>query len=337
MSAVHPLSRSATRSAAAWCGGLAAFALFAGAVRILPWVLDPAVPLRVALPFARGVAELAVEAAIFVGWPLGWALAAHRFAERGEARAMMLLGESPEQTTLSQWRSGAVLAAILALASAMGALDASAPGRMAQDLVAQGRAACAHASAPSTYAVPFVDATWLCAPGSEPRLYGTGPGSLRSIVFSAKDARIAGDMRRIELDDARFSLQSADVRVSSVVIHGMSPWTHASNVPPLARAIVVVVSAALAALVAMHAALTRLAHGTLASIAVAVSGPLAALGLMRAFERADVPAALYFVTPIVSAGAPLAIAFFSRALRASKSGKRPSWATSDRASYSSSD
>ena len=250
---------------------------------------------------------------------------------------MMLLGESPTQTALAQWRSAGPLALLLALASAMGALDASAPGRMAQDLVAQGRAACAHASAPSTYAVPFVDATWLCAPGAEPRLYGTGPGSLHSVVFSAKDAHIAGDMRRIELDDARFSFQNTDAHVNAVVIHGMSPWTHASNVPPFSRALIVVLSAALAALVALHAALTRLAYGTFASIAVAVSGPLAALGLMRAFERADAPAALYFVTPIVSAGASLAIAFFSRALRASKSGKRPSWATSDRASYSSSD
>ncbi len=337
MRAVHPLSPAAFRSASLWCGGLAAAALFAGAVRILPWVLDPSVPMRVALPFARGVAELAVEAALLVGWPLGWALAAHRFAERGEARALMLLGESPEQTMLAQWRSGLPLAAILAFASAMGASDASAPGRMAQDLVSQGRAACANVTKPSTYAIPFIDATWLCAADQPPRLYGTGPGSLHSVVFTAKDARIAGDMRRIELDDARFSFQGADVHVNEVAIHGMSPWTHASNVPPSSRAIVVVLSAALAALVAMHAALTRLAHGTFATIAVAVAGPLAALGLMRAFERADAPAAVYFVTPIVSAGVPLAIAFFSRALRASKSGKRPSWATSDRASYSSSD
>src|SRR5437660_175150 len=94
-SSMHPLSRAAAKSSAIWCGGLAVAALFAGAVRILPWVLDPSVPMRVALPFARGVAELAIEAAILVGWPIGWALAAHRFAERGEARAMMLLGESP--------------------------------------------------------------------------------------------------------------------------------------------------------------------------------------------------------------------------------------------------
>jgi hypothetical protein len=336
---VHPLSPAAAKSAAIACGGLVIAALFAGAIRILPWVLDPSVPMRVVLPFARGVGELAIEAAILVGWPIGWSLAAHRFAERGEARAMMLLGESPIATTLAQWRSGAPLAIVLVIASMMGARDSSAPGIMAQDLVAQGRAACAHVSAPSTYAIPFVDATWLCAPNTEPRLYGSGPGSLHSVAFNAKDAHIAGDMRRIDLDDARFSLESvnANVHANHVALHGMSPWTHASNVPPLERALVVLLTAALAALVSVFASLTRLAHGPLAAIGVAASGPLAALASMRAMERADAPAALYFVTPIVAVGATLAIAFFSRALRASKQGKRPTWATSDRASYSSSD
>ena len=336
---MHPLSPSASKSALIWCGGLVLAALFAGAVRILPWVLDPSVPMRVALPFARSVGELAVEAAILVGWPLGWALAAHKFAERGEARAMMLLGESPFRATVLQWRSGAALAGVLAIASAMGARDASAPGITAQDLVAQGRAACSNAAAPTTYAIPFVDATWLCRPGAEPILYGNGPGSLHAVAFTAKDARIAGDMRRIELDDARFSLESLSARVHAnhVVLHGMSPFTHASNVPPLERAVVIVLTAALAALASMFSALTRLAHGTLAAVGVAVAGPLAALAVMRALERADAPASAYFVTPIVAAGASLAIAFFSRALRASKSSKRPTWATSDRASYSSSD
>jgi hypothetical protein len=52
-------------------------ALLAGAVRILPWLLDPSVPMRVALPFIRGVVELAFEAAVIVGWPLGWRGAGH--------------------------------------------------------------------------------------------------------------------------------------------------------------------------------------------------------------------------------------------------------------------
>jgi len=303
----HPLSASASRSAAVWSGGLAVAALSAGIIRLLPWLLDPNVPARVALPFARGIAELAVEAAVLVGWPLGWALAAHRFAERGEARAMMLLGESPARMAFAQWKHAAPLAAILALASATGAMDASAPGRMAQDLLTQGRAACAAARTPSTYAVPFVDATWLCTPGRAPRLYGSGPGALHAVAFTASDARIAGDMRRIELDDARFSLSFANVHATTVALHGMSPWTHASNVPPLARALVVLLAAMLGALAAIHVCVTRVARGTFAAVVIGVSGSLGALGLMRALERADAPVLAYFVTPIVALALPLAL------------------------------
>jgi hypothetical protein len=321
MPVTHPLSKAALRSAWAWSGALGLCALFAGAVRILPWVLDPEVPARVALPFARGIVELATEAALLVGWPLGWALAAHRFADRGEARAMMLLGESPIRTALAQWRSAAPLAALLAVASATGAFDAGAPGRMAQDLVTQGRAACASVKTPRTFAVPFVDATWLCpGPGPAPAtgpatpvLYGAGPGSLRSIVFTAKGARIAPDMRRIELDDARFSVGSAKVHAGRVALHGMSPWTHASNVPPLLRALVVVLAAALAALGSVVACLApgRLG-GTFAAVVVGVSGPLVALGLMRALERADAPAGWFLLTPIASAVFPAALAVARR-------------------------
>lgn len=310
----HPLSAAASRSAWAWCGGLAVAALLAGAVRVLPWMLDPDVPARAALPFARGIAELAIEAAVMVGWPIGWALAAQRFAERGEARAMMLLGESPAKTALAQWRVGAPLAIMLTLASVLGALDASAPGRMAQALVSQGRAACAAATTPRTYAIPFVEATWICTPGSPPVLYGSGPGALRSIVFSARNATIAGDMRRVELDDARFSVSSIDANVHAnrVVIHGMSPFTHASNVPPIERALVAVLAAALAAAGAIWACVTGRARGQLVAIAISAAGPLATLGLMRALERAEAPAAWFLLTPIASAVFPAVLAMTKR-------------------------
>ncbi len=308
----HPLAKSAARAAHVTSAVLAVVALFAGAVRILPWVLDPAVPMRVALPFARGVVELAVEAAILVGWPLGFALAAQRFAERGEARAMMLLGESPVTAATAQWRTALPLAGILALASVFGAMDASAPGRMAGDLIAQGRAACAQASAPTTYAIPFVSATWLCTPNESPRLYGSGPGALHAVSFSASDARVSGDLRRIDLDDARFhfvaSTSPIDVHATHVALHGMSPWTHASNVGPILRAFVVVLAAALAALASIHAAITGRARGTFAAVLVGVSGPLAALGLMRTLERADASRFAYLAMPIVALVVPLALA-----------------------------
>ena len=90
-----PLAWPALQSASAFTAGLAVVALLGGAVRVLPWVLEPSVPFRVALPFARSVVELAVEAALLAGFPIGFSLAAHRFAERGDARVYELLGEAP--------------------------------------------------------------------------------------------------------------------------------------------------------------------------------------------------------------------------------------------------
>jgi hypothetical protein len=312
----HPLSVQASRAVLVCCGGLAGVAILAGAVRVLPWMLDPNVPMRVALPFVRGVLELAVEAAVLVGWPLGWALAASQFAERGEARVMMLLGESPLEAARAQWRSAIPAAVALGLAAFLGAVDASAPGRMAQDLVDEGQHACGHVTVPRTYGIPFVSLTWLCAPGMTPRLYGSGPGSLRSIVFSATDTRIAPDMRRIELEEARFSvpLSSSHVGVhaQSVVLHGMAPWTHASSVPPVLHMLVVVTAGLLAAALSLMMVLSRLVRGTLAAVLVAVSGPLATLGLMRALERADVPSAVYLVTPVVAVASVLGLALLTR-------------------------
>jgi hypothetical protein len=119
-------------------------------------------------------------------------------------------------------------------------------------------------------------------------------------------------MRRIELDDARFSLPPSkfpiDVRAAVVVLRGMPPWTHASNVSPVLRATVVELAAVLAALVALLTGWTRLVRGIFAAVCVGVSGPLAALGLMRALERASIPSWSYLVTPIVSFVTTVAVA-----------------------------
>jgi len=315
----HPLERGALRSALGWSVGIAVAGLLAALVRLLPWLLDPNVPLRVAGPFARSVMELVLEAAVLVGWPLGWALAAYRFADRGEARVLMLLGESPARTARALWRSALPFAVVLAVASATGARDAGAPGRVAQQLVEEGRRSCTASPEPATFAVPFVGASWLCAPGHAPRLYGRGPGSLAGASFTASDARISGDMRRIELDDARLDLTTksfpVDVHVDTLVLRGMAPWAHASNVPPWFRAWIIVAAAAAAAFVALEAGLRRLGRGPIAAVAVGAAGPLAALGLMRALERADSSLAGYVLLPILAAAAPAALAMAIRRAR----------------------
>src|SRR5437879_4852758 len=111
----HMLALRATKSALGWVGGVAVVALLAGSVRVLPWVLDPSVPVPVAVPFAQTLAEAALEAALALGWPIGWALAAQTFVERGESRVFALLGERPRRTVTRLLPHGAAFAGVLAL------------------------------------------------------------------------------------------------------------------------------------------------------------------------------------------------------------------------------
>src|SRR5215469_9509650 len=95
-----PLPRLARTTAIVASLAIALAGFVAGAVRVLPWLLDPAVPWPTAAPFARGLAAVAIEAALLVGWPVGWALACFRYVESGEARVLLTLGERPSGTVL---------------------------------------------------------------------------------------------------------------------------------------------------------------------------------------------------------------------------------------------
>lgn len=86
----------------AWIAlGVLAVALIAGAVRVLPLLLAPGVPLGSGAVLARGVVAVALEAALFVGPPIGWALAASRRGARRGARALR------GGCRRSAWRRGA--------------------------------------------------------------------------------------------------------------------------------------------------------------------------------------------------------------------------------------
>ena len=271
-------------------------ALVGAAVRLLPWVLDPTIPWAVLAPFARSLLAIAVEAAILTGWPVGWALAAARLVERGEAGVLASLGEAPTQTVSRLLPQAALFVAALGITSAALGRDAAAPGRVVRALIDEGRSACVHEAGrptPATHAVPFVAATWLCTPGA-PRLVGRAP--LGGVVFTASGARVSDDLRRIDLDDARLALPASAnddggltfrLRVGTLTLRGLAPWAQASAVPPLLRAAIVTSSGLCAASAAVLALLTlrRRRIGTVAAVAIGASGPLAALGALRGLER----------------------------------------------------
>ncbi|MCL2448373.1 MAG: hypothetical protein FWD17_05450 [Polyangiaceae bacterium] len=293
----------------------------AGAVRVLPWLLDPTVPWRVAAPFARGLLAVAVETAVLVGWPVGWSLACFRWVESGEARVLQTLGERPLSTARRLVPQGAAFAAVLAAIALVYGRDASAPGRVANELVAEGRAACASARSAVTYAIPFTDLTWLCAPPAthrEPRLVGAPPGAFSTVLLSARGARIGGDFRSLELEDAHMLFsgpQALELHVGALTMRGMAPWALASTVPAPIRALVLAVTALGSALAAAHASLRGAARSRASAFVLGAMGPAVALALVRLFERAGAFHGAYALVPLAAVGCTLAGAAASSRLR----------------------
>jgi hypothetical protein len=312
--------RAARNASLVASGAIALVGVVAGAVRLLPWLLDPAVPASVALPFARGLVAVALEAALFVGWPVGCALACFEFVERGEARLMQTLGERPVTTVARLAPQGLVLAALLGGVALVYGSDANAPGRVATELVESARSSCARATAPATYAIPFTDMTWLCAPDREPRLVGSPSGALGGAVVTARGARISGDFRSVELDDARllFAAPSAvSMHVAALTLGRMAPWARASTLPAPLRAALFALTAWLAAWLSAYAVLVRGARTRIAAILVGASGPLAALGIVRWLEQGNAAPIAFVAVPIVCACASGAAAAILPRLRLS--------------------
>src|SRR5262245_51090389 len=95
------LGSRSVRAAFLATGIVLAVGFAAGMVRVLPWLFAPEIPFEVALPFARALGAKSTETAFLLGPPIGFALAAALFVERGEARALEALGVSPSDMTRS--------------------------------------------------------------------------------------------------------------------------------------------------------------------------------------------------------------------------------------------
>src|SRR5262245_19521487 len=157
----------------------------AGAVRLLPWLLAPEVPLEVCWPFARALGAVAVETTFLVGLPLGFAIAAGDFVRTGEARALLALGAAPLRLAAGSARAAALLAVGAYAASVAWGAEASTPGRFAARLLDEGRSSCVRARAPRSVLVPMLGVSWVCFPGSRPRVTGALPGTAGQAWFTA--------------------------------------------------------------------------------------------------------------------------------------------------------
>lgn len=281
-----PLAPAALRATLLGSGLLLLAALVGAAVRLLPWVLDPTIAWATLAPFAKSLLSVAIEAAVVTGWGVGWSLAAQRLVERGEARVLASLGEPPPRTILRLAPQAAIIAALLAFSSIALGREAAAPGRIVENLLGEGHDACVASSAPTTRGVPFVSATWLCSGRGDAHLAGRSP--IGGIAFTASDAHVSDDLRRIDLADARLVLTSPRVRVhvGTLALHGLSPWARASSLPPILRAVVVIASGLVGASGAVYVLLRvrRRRIGGVAATALGAAGPLAALATLRALE-----------------------------------------------------
>lgn len=301
---------------------VALLAAAAGVARVLPILLDPEVPRRAARPFLLGVLSLSCEVGLLVGWPLGWAEAAVRSRERGEARARMALGESPLARVLSLWPAIVFLGCVVAIASIAWGRDARAPGRVARALVEEARVACAAKTSPDVAAVPLVRATWLCRPGRAPLLLGEGAGSAHAIDFVASSLGIADDLTAIDARDVQVLLPTSTpvrMRVGDARVKGLAPFSAPSAVSPIARALVIVASALFSAVLAATAALGRgegsLTAGWQRAIAwgIAIAGPATTLAVLRACERSSIADARLLLVPLSAAAATFAAQALVRA------------------------
>jgi hypothetical protein len=300
--------------------GVLGVALIAGAVRVLPLLLAPGVPIALAPVLGRGVAAVALEAALFVAPPLGWALAASRLVDRGEARALFAAGVRPLRIVAGGWPVALAVIAAAGLASGVWGREAAAPGRAVRALLAGAREACVAATPPAAAEVPLLGISWICLPNEAPRAVGAtrgGPGA-----FAAAAIEVSDDLTSLEATELTLILPAvaggseARLRVATASIRGLSPIGRPSNLSVPAR--VAVLSLSAAALAATSAALTLL--GAVRSRAVAgaigASGPAAALLVFSALERAPSSFSAYLAVPAAGLAALVAAAALARFARA---------------------
>ncbi len=301
-------------------GGLVATALLlgvalaAGLVRLLPWVLAPAVPLEVAVPFARLLGAQALEAAALVGPPIGFALGASLAVELGEARALHALGAAPERLAAGTLPMAAALA-VATMASTL-ALSAGTekPGRFTAELVAEGRASCRGATQPFRAEVPLVGVSWLCFPGAEPRVAGALPRTAGGAWFTASELVPDDDLTSFAVRDLRVRSRSqgevpgVSLQAARGQVRGLSPWGQRRELVALPRALLLAITSALLAVGAAWVAL-RSAAQRLLTLSATLAAPLAVFVALVALDRRGAPLAAYALLPVVALAASALSAF----------------------------
>jgi hypothetical protein len=301
------LARSAALHTAVVAAGVLGVAVVAGAVRILPLFLADRVPSTLLPVLGRGILGVALETAVFVAPPVGWALAASRLVERGEARALFAIGVRPSRLVADSWPAGLGVALAAGLAAVSWGGQAAAPGASVRGMLAAARAACVAGPRPGIADVPLLGASWVCLEGDEPRILGPAPGG--GGVLAASSLSVSDDLRVLEATDLEIVVRAAEsdlpepppkvtLHAASAVLRGVPPVGRASNLRPAARAALLGIGAAVLAAAAAGVALAASVRTRAAAIALGAAGPAAALLVLSALERGETRPIVYLAVPL---------------------------------------
>jgi hypothetical protein len=314
------LGLPAARLGAAVAAGVLAVSVLAGAIRALPILLAPGVPLGLAPVLGRAVIGVGLETALFVAPPIAWAVASARLVERGEARALFAAGVGPLRIAASTWPMALGVALAAGLAAAAWGREAAAPGRIVRDLLASARSACVEAAPPAAADVPGVGLGWVCLPGEAPRVVGLAPvpgaNEGEAPLISAAAIAVSDDLRALRATDLALSIPApagADpgaigevrLRAGEATLRGLplAGLGRASNLGPAERAALIAISAAALAGLAAAIVLRRGIQGRVRSLALGAAGPAAALLAFANLERGPAPPIAYLLVPFAGAAA----------------------------------
>ncbi|MCC6648809.1 MAG: hypothetical protein IT374_24990 [Polyangiaceae bacterium] len=204
--------------------------------RALPWVVEPTVGWAVVWPFARALVTGAIEVSVCLALPAGFALAAARLVDSGEADVALLSGRGPLAVALSGWPVALALsslAVVTSLAWGVGARDVAAAG----ELVRGARRAC---EGRALSEVPTLGVAWVCRPS--PRVAGVFGGA---VVADAASVTLSpqGEVRLVDLRASLRGPPAVTLRVAEAVVRGVTPAGSPSGAVGGARAVLEVAAA----------------------------------------------------------------------------------------------
>jgi hypothetical protein len=145
----------------------------------------------------------AFETAVFVGTPVGFALAARHF-EPGTTNSATWFRVS-KRLLLSALVSALFWAAGTSVIGGVANVELATPGRVANGLLKTAKEACVASRGKSTVSIPILGSRWRCNESGPPTLVGVIARPQASINYSATDMTVSEDMTYVDFAQLKVS------------------------------------------------------------------------------------------------------------------------------------